>query len=530
MKTGLTTRARRHAPRGSASVALSLGLAGSTVITVLPATSGAAVVRHSQAQSTLTVAMSDPPVSMDPAHDDNGNGIYTAELAYEPLIWENSNGSLSPGLATSWHYVSGSGGKAFVLTVRQGAKFSDGQPVTPEAVANSLNYFPTGSGPTTADLKGVKASVSGPESVTLTSATPDPIFPTLLSQDYLAGDIVSPAGLGNTKVLAGTPSGAGAYVLDTKETIPGTKYVFTPNPYYYDPSRIHYKEIVIEAISNPTSALEALRTGQVDLDLNGEAEQIPTAKSSGLDVVETGAEAWDGVFLLDRDGSKAKALASPLVRQALNYAVDRPAIARAVFGVLGEADDEPVTPGWDEWVPSLASYYTYDVAKAKKLLAEAGYSSGFTMSLEYAADEAQTQEMVEAVASEWGKIGVRVTLKAEPTISALAADLANARYTAVSLEWGSQPMFLQVGECWLPTSVLNPFHAEQPGFVKEFDAASGAPSNQITSDMQRLSSITIKQGYVVPVADIRSVTFASQGIDGLPTQLPGGHLNLVDVY
>jgi ABC-type transport system substrate-binding protein len=85
------------------------------------------------ASGTLTVAVTGPPVSMDPSHADNGNGLYPIELAYEPLIWESDNGSLTPGLATSWKYI-GTGNKQFQLTIRSGAKFADGEPVTPQAV------------------------------------------------------------------------------------------------------------------------------------------------------------------------------------------------------------------------------------------------------------------------------------------------------------------------------------------------------------------------------------------------------------
>jgi peptide/nickel transport system substrate-binding protein len=480
------------------------------------------------AGGTLTVAVTGPPVSMDPSHADNGNGLYPMELAYEPLIWENDNGSLSPGLATAWRYV-GAGNKVFELTIRTGAKFADGEPVTPQAVAASLNYFPKGSGPSTADLAGVTAAVTGANAVTVTSKTADPVFPQLFSQDYLAGDIISPKGLASPKSLTATPAGAGAYVLDTAGTVADTQYTFTANPNYYDPARVHYKKIVIKVITQPTSELSALQTGQIDL-MFGESQQVKAAQSAGLQVAYSGAAAWDGIFLMDRAGKLVKPLASVQVRQALNYAVNRPAIASAVFGVLGKADDQPVTPGWDEYVPSLENYYTYDVAKAKQLLAQAGYPHGFTMSLEYAALEAQTQEMVQAFAQQMSAIGVTVTLKAEPTITALASDLSSSKYSAVSLEWGGQPMFLQVGECWLPTSVLNPFHAATSDFITQFNAATGAPAPEVSADMAKLAAVTVQDAYTVPIAEIQSVEFARSGLQGLPTQAPGGHLNLLSLH
>jgi ABC-type transport system substrate-binding protein len=481
----------------------------------------------SAVSQTLTVAVTGPPVSMDPSHADNGNGLYPMELAYEPLIWENDNGSLTGGLATSWRYV-GSGNTKFELTIRPGVKFADGEPVTPQAVAASLNYFPKGSGPSTADLAGVTAAVSGANTVTLTSKTPNPVFPQLFSQDYLAGDIISPEGLANPKSLTATPSGAGAYVLDKADTVADEQYTFTANPDYYDKARIHYNKIVIKVITQPTSELSALQTGQISL-MFGEAQQVAAAKSAALQVKYSGAAAWDGVFLLDRDGKLSKPLGDVRVRQALNYAVDRAAIAKAVFGVLGKPADQPVTPGWDEYVPSLANYYSYDVAKAKQLLAQAGYPHGFTMNLEYAALESQTQEMVQAFAQQMSAIGVTVQLKAEPTITALASDLSTAKYAAVSLEWGGQPMFLQAGECWLPTSVLNPLHVTTASFMSQFKAASSAPPSQVNAEMAKLATVTVQDAYTVPIAQIESVEFASPGLKGLPDQAPGGHLNLLSL-
>ncbi len=486
---------------------------------------GGASSSPSATGQTLTIAVNSAPSSFDPSRADNGNGLYPMELGYEPLIWENDNDTFSPGLAASWRYV-GTGNTRFQLTIRTGAKFSDGEPVTAQAVANSLNYFPKGFGPTTADLAGVTAAATGADTDTLTSKTANPEFPLLLSQDYLAGDIVSPAGLKNAGSLAGTPSGAGPYVLDSAATVSGEQYTFTPDPHYYDPARIHYKKIVIKIIADPTAELSALQTGQINL-MFGEAQQMPAAKSAGLVVTNTGAANWDGVFLLDRDGTKVKALASPLVRQALNYAVDRAGIAKAVFGVLGSPDDQPTPTGFDEYVPSLADYYSYNVAKAKQLLAQAGYPNGFAMSLTYAAFEPPTQAMVQAIAQEWSAVGVKVQLTAAPTFPAMSADMYKS--SGVSVEWGGQPMFIQVGELWLANAGLNPYHATSAPFLTEFSQASAAPQSQVSAAMARLGAVAVTQAFTVPVAQIDNVMFSS-GVSGVPTQLPDGHLNVAELH
>jgi hypothetical protein len=90
-------------------------------------------------------------------------------------------------------------------------------------------------------------------------------------------------------------------------------------------------------------------------------------------------------------------------------------------------------------------------------------------------------------------------------------------------------MFLQAGECWLPTSVLNPFHATTSAFLSQFTAATGAPASQVNEDMAKLAAVTVTDAYTVPIAEIQSVEFASSSLKGLPDQAPGGHLNLVSL-
>ena len=513
----------------------SICLAGTSIV-VLPATGSASSKRtaragHGARAASLTVAVAGPPQSLDPSHDDNGDGLYPAELLYGSLINETNSGKFIPGIATTWHYV-GTGNKQFELTLRSGVHYSDGTLVTPASVAASLNYFTEGSGPTTGDMLGVHATVAGPHQVLLTSKTPNPIFPNLLSPQDLAGDIVCPASLKNPKSLADHPCGAGPYVLSSSGTIPGQQYTFTPDKNYYDPSQIHYNQIVIKVIANPASALNALRTGQVDFFPDGVSTLLPTAKAAGVKIINEAGRYWVGAFIFDRGGAVTKALSNVLVRQAMNYAVNRPAITKAVFGNLGTPDDEPTNPGWDEYVPSLMHYYTYNPAKAKQLLAKAGYRHGFTVNFIYPSFEAQDAAVIQAMANEWQAVGITTKLKAEPNITAFVSDQNSKKYSLGSLTWGSQPMFLQVGELWKPGAVANPLDVQLPSFMKQFAAASAAPSSKVTADMQALSAITIKDAFTVPVSAFDIPMMAVKGLNGLPRSgapLPGG-VNLLNLY
>ncbi|WP_326725151.1 ABC transporter substrate-binding protein [Streptomyces sp. NBC_00243] len=503
---------------------------GAMGLLALSACSGGGAVGGTNASSgakstTLTIAVNSAPASFDPSRADNGNGLYPMQLAYEPLIRQTGNGTYSPGLASSWRYL-GEGNTRFQLTIRSGVTFSDGSPVTAQAVADSINYFATGFGPTTGNLAGVKATASGADTVTLTSKTANPEFPLLLSQNFLAGDIISPAGLKKKSSLTSKPSGAGPYVLDSGATVPGEHYTFTANPAYYDKTSVHYKKVVIKVIADQTAELSALQTGQVDL-MFGTAQQMPTAKSAGLTVTNTGPTQWNGVFLLDREGTKTKALASPQVRQALNYAVDRSGIAKAVYGALGSATDQPTTEGFDEYVPSLANYYTHDPAKAKQLLAQAGYPNGFSMSLTYTSFDPQTKQMVQALAQQWAAIGVKVKLVSSGSYPAMSTNMYQAG--ALSVAWNGQPMFLQMGVLWLAKAGLNPYHATDASFLNKFAQASKAPQSQLAAQMADLAAVAVKQAYTVPVVQIDTVVF-SRGVKGIPSQLPGAHLNVVELH
>src|SRR5258708_11746718 len=115
------------------------------------------------------------PATLDPAKAPQ-NYAWFEELAYEPLIVQRSDGSLAPGLATSWSYT-GTGNKIFVLHLRPGVKFPDGSPLTAQDVTADLRYVTTAAGQMSAFFAGDTFAATGPLTVTITTAKPNPDFP-----------------------------------------------------------------------------------------------------------------------------------------------------------------------------------------------------------------------------------------------------------------------------------------------------------------------------------------------------------------
>src|SRR6202042_3035530 len=198
-----------------------------------------------QNPSTLTIAVTSTPVSINPALNGVGDPLELySELSYDPLIYQKSDGSYAPGLATKWGFV-GTGNKTFDMTLRPNVKFSDGSALTAQGVKNYFTYYHKASS-FGSRLTGVKITGTGPLSPHFQLNAPDPDFAYLMTQDLGTGDVISPLGLKNPKALGTTAAGAGQYTLDSAATVTNQTYTFVRNPTYWDPSAIHWKKIVIK--------------------------------------------------------------------------------------------------------------------------------------------------------------------------------------------------------------------------------------------------------------------------------------------
>jgi peptide/nickel transport system substrate-binding protein len=145
-----------------------------------------------------------------------------------------------------------------------------------------------------------------------------------------------------------------------------------PNPYYYDTSRQYWGKVIATVITTPSSMLEAMQAGQIDVG-NGDLTTVQKAGADGLGV--TYHANANLVYMMNTQN--APELANLKVRQAMNYAINRKLLARTVGGKYVQPGDE--IAGGGAFVPKYQNYYPYDPAKAKELLAAAGYPNGFAI-------------------------------------------------------------------------------------------------------------------------------------------------------
>jgi peptide/nickel transport system substrate-binding protein len=474
---------------------------------------------------TLTVGFSvQAPETLDPAKAPQ-NYAWFEELAYEPLIVQRADGTLAPGLAASWSYT-GTGNTTFVLNLRSGVKFSDGTPLTAQDVVNDFAYVAKSAGQMSPFLAGDTFTATGPLTVTIKAAQPNPDFPQILTQDDVVGDMISSKGLAAPAMLGTQTFGAGPYMLDASQTVSGDQYTYVPNPDYYDKAAIAWKKVVIKVITNPQSMLNALKTGQVQV-ANGDPTTIAAATQAGLTVTST-PDLWMGVTLADRGGVLAKALANVQVREALNYATDRATIAKALFPGTGTATSQPAPPGGYGYDPALSTAYPYDISKAKQLLAAAGYAHGLDLKI-VTGDYGGENLMAQALAQQWQQAGVSVQVTDDANSNEFYAAAFGGKFPAFMTVFGQIPTWVEGPSLFLPPASYNPFHtasASLAGLYQQEARSSGA--QQVSLD-QQIEAYLVNQAWFVPVVTIGLPYYATSAVTGTTTSAKAPLLELYQV-
>lgn len=425
-----------HARGSSKALLIAMALTGVLVTTACVGGSGQSGAEDIDGGDALRIAL---PPTVAPANLDPARGASTGpdlffDLAYEPLIHIEQDGSFAPALAEEWGYEEGSNNQVFWLKLRGDAKFSDGTPVNAAAVKAWLEYYMgAGGGFAMAFGPDVTVEATGDYEVKIRMTSPNPDMEWLLAQTNGSGFVASTAALDGEALTKGT-YGAGQYVYDATRSVPGDNYVLVPNKYYYDQSKIQWDEVTIKVVGTPSSLAQGLASGQFDVGV-GTIGTIGNAESAGLEIVR-GQLSWDGGTFLNRAG-KDNPYSDPRVRQAVNLAVDR---KRLVEGLIeGEGTSTSSWMALDGVDKDSMQRYSYDPEKAKELLAEAGYADGVTLRLLGPAGTltsgTPTDSLVQAMAQQMEAAGIKL----EPTLvsgAQFTTELASGKYDLFMASFG----------------------------------------------------------------------------------------------
>ncbi|MDI1461453.1 ABC transporter substrate-binding protein [Catellatospora sp. KI3] len=465
------------------------------------------------AAKTLTIAISGPP-TLDPYKANiDPNNISTVQLAYASLIRLNADRSFSPDLAESFGYTDKQN-KIFQMKLRSGLTFADGTPLDAAAVVASLKYLLKVS-PKAQTWTGTITDITAADAqtVVVTNSAPNPVMRQIFSQAVLSGSVISPKGLADPTALAKQTFGAGPYVLDAAQTVPNDHYTYLPNPKFWNKSAQYWQKVVVRVIPDTNARVQAIQSGQVDfVSLTSDAG--PAVKATGLPYATAGI-AVVGMELADRDGAVAPQLKDVRVRQALNYAIDRAAITKAIFGTFAVPTSQMAAPGFDGYSKELDDRYPYDPEKAKSLLAEAGFPNGFTLKVE-------TQQgfgisiVAQAVVAQWKKIGVEVELTTDTQTAQWLTNVTSKKFPVMGFAYGNLPTYLTSLDFMLPRpGPFNPFASGDAKLSQLLTAAAAEPDQaKQTALFQQAAGQMIELAWLAPVIRLQGLAVTGPRIGG----------------
>lgn len=486
---------------------------GTGLLGVCIATLGSFASAPAWAQSTkvLTVGSAFSPLSMDPSLSGNGRaGVHLAP-AYEPLVRTLPDGTFAPALATAWSLSADSREASF--TLRQDAKFSDGEPVTAEAVKKSIEYFVNKKGPFSANLAAMTGiEVVGPFQLKVKMSVQQPNLITLFDPGFNSGYIISPKVLATPEQLARQTYGAGAYKLDPAATITGKSYTYVPNEHYYNKSRIQWDKVVITVFEDQNSAIQAMKSGQLKLLVsdpltgNANAANLPKNMRIVSDPVQ-----WTGLVLVDREGHAQPELKDVRVRQAINHAIDRKLISQALFGKLAEPTVQLQSRGFMGHDPALEARYPFDPAKAKALLAEAGYTDGFELRIQYV-NNTLSRFMSQAVAQQLKKVGIRSVTEELQGFGPMNAAGRARKLTALMFNSNSGAPNLARFQTLDPKGSLNFNNSEDAELSKLVAEAAALPLDKAEAAWKKVYGRAVDLAWFAPVVASHATYFATNDI------------------
>lgn len=503
--------ARRRGWRQARSVS-----AGVLALALLAACGGGDGDSSPASGGTLTVAITYPPASFEL---NNNCSSEVFNLAYEPLIRISDTGGYEPAIAESWEYSENN--TVFTMKIRDDVKFQDGTDVTVDSVVDTLNYYKSAPGVNKGFIEPWAIKAVGDDSVQISYDEPFLGIEDVLSDSGNCnnGMIISEAGLRDPKKLKTEMFGAGPYEYVADESDPGDHYTFTPNPDYYDKSRQNWDKIVLRSIPDPTTALNALSTGQVQVDTVGGETLVDQVKARGFDVTLS-TNYGMGLVVFDTKGEISEPLADVRVRQAMAMALDREGIA-AASGPEAKPQDQIAQIDGTGYDPELSTKYTYDLDEAKRLMAEAGYADGFEVDMIWGNEDVPAKTPVIAAVDQLAEIGIKINLKPFP-YSALNAEMRTAKYPLGAFSfalYGDLP-YNAYRLYKLPFSeIFNPFLNEDRELDEAYNALVTSSESTLDENARLFNEVMGAKAWVIPMVALPQYAF-SDGIDiGAPSPL-----------
>jgi peptide/nickel transport system substrate-binding protein len=376
------------------------------------------------AAQDLAVGLGSAITSLDPHYANNSPNKALSRHFFEAMIAFDDKLDLVPVLATSWKRT---GDTTWEFELRPDVEFSDGTPLTANDVVVSFERAPVvPNSPASLSLftRSVKqVSAVDPHKVRIETKYPDPLLPTMVPEILIIPSKLkdaTTADYNSGKSMVGT----GPFAFESYTA--GDRLVMKRNDHYWG-RKPDWSKVTLRFITNDASRVAALLSGDVNLIENVPPDLVDRVKKAGFNIVQSkpvlpvyvgfdvGRDVTPDVAAVNpAPGADTNPLRDKRVRQALSYGIDRKAISERIQQGTTTPAGQLLLDGLFGASPNVKPY-PYDPAKAKALLAEAGYKNGLNITIHGPNDRlANDSRVVQSIAQMWNRIGVNAKAEVMP--------------------------------------------------------------------------------------------------------------------
>ncbi|HYC37449.1 MAG TPA: ABC transporter substrate-binding protein [Usitatibacter sp.] len=367
-------------------------------------------------------------LTMDPHAQNEGLNNSVSDHIYEPLVTRGKDLKIEPCLALSWQLVNPT---TMRFKLRPSVRFHDGTPFGVDDVVFSIERALAPTSNFKPYLQGVTGARKVDDStVEIVSSGPNPVLLAQLTEVRMVSrawatkhNVQRPQDFINKEetYAARNANGTGPFVLKSRE--PDVKTVMVLNSNWWGKMEGNVNEIVYQPIKQGATRLAALLSGEIDFVLDPDVQDIPRLKRDGKVKILEGNENRTIFFGMDQHRDELQYASvkgrNPFkdkrVREAMMLAIDVNAIKSSVMRGLSYPTGVMFAPQVDGYDKALDVVTRPDRARARKLLAEAGYPQGFEVTLDCPNNRYINDEKIcQATAAMLSQIDVKVKLNSMP--------------------------------------------------------------------------------------------------------------------
>ncbi len=388
--------AETSAPTKAAQPAAPTAVAPAAQPTAVPKATG---------KTTLTVALNGEPAKLDPSQPVGRLNEIANTLLFDSITTRDAQGNLKPALAVSWNRLNDT---TWQFKLRPSVKFHNGEEFNADTVKYNLEQLllrPEANSPHRTFVQTIKqVDVVDPLTVNIVTNGPDVLLPARLSDLY---GVMAPAKYYQQvgpEGFAQKPVGSGPFKFVEFQK---DRYLKLATNDDYWGTKPPFKELILRPIVDDSARMAALLAGEVDIASNVPYVRVNDLKGNpNLQLVNAHTTRYYfGVF-----NTNVKPFDDKRVRQAVNYALDVDSIIKNLFIGYGTRIASVFNPSTFGYDPNIKPY-PYDPAKAKQLLAEAGYPNGLDTEFDsFTGSLVDHSKLSEVIVSQLAQVGIRAKL------------------------------------------------------------------------------------------------------------------------